>query len=96
MSVYPAINAALRSLARTLAAWFAPRNVRVNVISPGVIETPSWAKRGLTQQKLNSWLEGSKNCILLSRIGRSEEVAAAALYVAADATFTTGAELLVF
>ena len=38
MSVYSATKAAVRSLARTLAAELAPRNVRVNVISPGVIE----------------------------------------------------------
>ncbi|MGC2787881.1 MAG: SDR family oxidoreductase [Roseiarcus sp.] len=95
MSVYSATKAAVRSLARTLAAELAPRNVRVNVISPGVIETPILSKIGLTQEQLNGWLESSKQRIPLGRIGRPEEVAATALYLATDATFTTGAELLV-
>jgi NAD(P)-dependent dehydrogenase (short-subunit alcohol dehydrogenase family) len=95
MSVYSATKAAVRSLARTLAAELAPRNIRVNVISPGVIDTPILGKIGLTQEQLNGWLESSKQRIPLSRIGRPEEVAATALYLAADATFTTGAELLV-
>jgi NAD(P)-dependent dehydrogenase (short-subunit alcohol dehydrogenase family) len=69
MSVYSATKAAVRSLARTLAAELAPRNVRVNVISPGVIETPILAKVGLTQEQLNGWLEGSKQRIPLGRIG---------------------------
>lgn len=95
MSVYSATKAAVRSLARTLAAELAPRNVRVNVISPGVIETPILGKVGLTPEQLNAWLESSKQRIPLGRIGRPGEVAAAALYLATDATFTTGAELLV-
>ena len=95
MSVYSATKAAVRSLARTLAAELAPRNIRVNVISPGVIETPILGKVGLTQEQLERWLESSKQRIPLGRIGQPEEVAATALYLAADATFTTGAELLV-
>ncbi|UUZ55887.1 SDR family oxidoreductase [Massilia sp. H-1] len=51
MSVYAATKAAVRSLARTLSAEFAPRGVRVNVISPGLIETPIYGKLGLLKQK---------------------------------------------
>jgi NAD(P)-dependent dehydrogenase (short-subunit alcohol dehydrogenase family) len=95
MSVYSASKAAVRSLARTFAAELAPRNIRVNVISPGPIETPIFGKVGLSQEQLDGWLESSKQRIPLGRIGKPEEVAAMALFLAADASFTTGAELFV-
>jgi NAD(P)-dependent dehydrogenase (short-subunit alcohol dehydrogenase family) len=95
MSVYSATKAAMRSFARTLAAEFAPRNIRVNIISPGPVETPVLGKLGLTPEQVEAWLEGSKKEIPLGRIGRAEEVAATALYLAADATFTTGGEIFV-
>lgn len=95
MSVYAATKAAVRSLARTFAAELAPRNIRVNVISPGPIETPIFGKVGLSQQQVEGWLEDAKKRIPLGRIGRAEEVAAAALFLAADATFTTGGEIIV-
>lgn len=95
MSVYSATKAAVRSFARTLAAEFAPRNIRVNVISPGPIDTPIFGKVGLSQEQLNGWLEDSKKKIPLGRIGQPEEVAATALFLAADASFTTGAEIFV-
>jgi NAD(P)-dependent dehydrogenase (short-subunit alcohol dehydrogenase family) len=95
MSVYSASKAAVRSFARTLAAELAPRNVRVNVISPGLIETPILGKVGLTQEQLEGWKESSKQRIPLGRLGEPEEVAATALFLAADASYTTGAELLV-
>jgi NAD(P)-dependent dehydrogenase (short-subunit alcohol dehydrogenase family) len=94
-SVYSATKAAVRSLARTLAAELAVRNVRVNVISPGLIETPILGKVGLTEEQLNGWVEGSKRRIPLGRLGQPEEVAATALYLAADASYTTGAELII-
>lgn len=95
MSVYSATKAAMRSFARTLAAEFAPRNIRVNIISPGPIETPVLGKLGLTPEQVEGWLESSKKEIPLGRIGRAEEVAAAALFFAADASFTTGGEIFV-
>jgi NAD(P)-dependent dehydrogenase (short-subunit alcohol dehydrogenase family) len=95
MSVYSATKAAVRSLARTLAAEFAVRNIRVNVVTPGPIETPILGKVGLTQAQLDGWLESSKKQIPLRRIGQADEVARTALFLAADASFTTGSEVLV-
>jgi NAD(P)-dependent dehydrogenase (short-subunit alcohol dehydrogenase family) len=50
---------------------------------------------GSTQEQLEGWKESSKQRIPLGRLGDPEEVAATALFPAADASYTTGAELLV-
>ncbi|MEI9985306.1 MAG: SDR family oxidoreductase [Aliidongia sp.] len=94
-SVYSASKAALRSLGRTLAAELAPRNIRVNTVSPGPIETPLQAKLGMPEEQLLGLKEFLKAQVALRRFGTSEEVAATILFLAADATFVTGAELMV-
>ena len=94
-SVYGATKAALRSFGRTLARELTPRGIRVNTISPGPIVTPILDKNGFTPAQKEGFIEGAKSRIPLARTGTSEEVAAAALYLAADATYTTGAELFV-
>jgi NAD(P)-dependent dehydrogenase (short-subunit alcohol dehydrogenase family) len=94
-TVYGATKAALRSFGRTFAKDLAPRGVRVNTISPGPIVTPILEKHGFTPAQKDAFIEGAKARVPMGRPGASEEVAAAALYLAADATFTTGAELFV-
>lgn len=93
-SVYGSTKAALRSFGRTIAKELLPRGIRVNTISPGPIVTPILDK-GLTPVQKDNFIEGAKTRIPLGRTGTSAEVAAAALYLAADATYTTGAELFV-
>ena len=95
MSVYAATKAAVRSFGRTLAAELAPRNIRVNTLSPGPIRTPIFGKTGLSQEQIDEFVEGLKSRVPLRRIGTPEEVAATALYLAADATFVTGGEIVV-
>jgi NAD(P)-dependent dehydrogenase (short-subunit alcohol dehydrogenase family) len=95
MTVYGATKAAVRSFGRTFAAELAPRNIRVNIVSPGPIETPIFGKSGLPPQAIEGFLADARKRVPLGRIGRSEEVAAAVAYLAGDATFTTGGELLV-
>ncbi|MEI9965555.1 MAG: SDR family oxidoreductase [Caulobacteraceae bacterium] len=94
-TVYGATKAALRSFGRTFARELAPRAIRVNTISPGPIVTPIFEKNGFTSEQKTAFLDGAKTRIPLGRTGAPEEVAAAALYLAADATYTTGAELFV-
>ena len=75
-SVYSATKAALRSFGRTLAAELAPRNIRVNTVSPGPIETPIFGKTGLTQEQIQGFKDHITSQVALKRIGTSEEVAA--------------------
>jgi NAD(P)-dependent dehydrogenase (short-subunit alcohol dehydrogenase family) len=93
-TVYGSTKAALRSFGRTIAKELTPRGIRVNTISPGPIVTPILDK-GLTPAQKENFIEGAKTRIPLGRTGTVAEVAAAALYLAADATYTTGAELFV-
>ncbi len=95
ISVYSATKAAVRSFSRTFAAELAPRNITVNTLSPGPIETPIFGKSGLDQTQIDGFIDNIKTRVPLGRIGHVNEVAAAALFLAADATFTTGAELIV-
>ena len=95
MSVYSASKAALRSFGRTLAVELAPRNIRVNTLSPGPIDTPIFGKSGLSEEQVNGFKQALLSQVPLRRLGTSEEVAAAVLFLAADATFATGTELIV-
>jgi NAD(P)-dependent dehydrogenase (short-subunit alcohol dehydrogenase family) len=94
-SVYGASKAALRSLARTLAAELLPRGVRVNAISPGPIDTPIVGKTGLPPEAVAGMLAQLTEANPMKRIGAPEEVARAVLFLAFEATYTTGAELVV-
>ena len=90
-SVVSATKAAVRSLARTLSAELLPRGIRVNALSPGSIETPIFGKLGLPVEP-HKWAEG----IPMKRIGRAEEMAKAALFLASDdSSYMAGAELVV-
>jgi NAD(P)-dependent dehydrogenase (short-subunit alcohol dehydrogenase family) len=94
-TVYGATKAALRSFGRTFAKELLPRGIRVNTISPGPIVTPILDKNGFTAAQKEAFVEGAKSRIPQGRTGTPQEVAAAALYLAVDATYTTGAELFV-
>lgn len=96
LSVLSATKAAVRSLARSLAAELAPRGVRVNAVSPGPTSTPFLGKLGLSEADLDSAAAAVEARVPLQRFGEAEEIAKAALFLAsADASFVTGAELVV-
>lgn len=94
-SVYAASKAALRSLVRTAASELADAGVRVNAVSPGPIETPLHGKLGMPPEVQKGFAEGLIGRIPLRRFGTAEEVAKAALFLATDATFMTGEEIVV-
>jgi NAD(P)-dependent dehydrogenase (short-subunit alcohol dehydrogenase family) len=88
--VYSASKAAVRSLARTWAAELKDRGIRVNVISPGSIDT------ALFETVPPEFREQVKTAIPLGRFGTSEEIASAALFFASsDSGFVNGANLVV-
>ncbi len=94
-SIYSATKAAVRSLGRTLAAELSPRGIRVNVVSPGLIETPLVGKLGLSQDEIEAFGEQVVQRTPLGRTGKPEEIAATVAFLASDdASYFTGAELV--
>src|SRR5512132_33912 len=79
---YCATKGALIQLAKVLAADHAAQNIRANTISPGAIETRRMLRRWKDMDEARKMM-GPKH--LLGRIGRPEEIARAALYLASDA-----------
>jgi NAD(P)-dependent dehydrogenase (short-subunit alcohol dehydrogenase family) len=95
-SVVSASKAALRNLTRTLASELIGRNIRVNAVSPGVIETPLFAKLGLSEANAQELGQALLQQIPAKRFGKPEEVATAvALLASGDASYITGVELAV-
>ena len=92
-ATYGAAKAALRSFARTLATELVPRDIRVNAVTPGPIDTPILAKMFPDKDAAAQLREKMTGMIPMKRWGTSEEIAKAVLFLAFDATFTTGAEL---
>ncbi|PMQ06177.1 Levodione reductase [Dyella sp. AD56] len=92
-ATYGAAKAALRSFARTLAAELVTREIRVNAVSPGPIDTPILDKVFPDKNVAAQVREKMIGMIPMRRFGTSEEIAKAVLFLAFDATFTTGAEL---
>lgn len=93
ISAYSGSKEALGAIAQVLAAEFLPRKIRVNSVAPGYIDTPTMGVAGLTEEERAAFMKQGDEITPLKRHGKVEEVAAAALFLAADATFTTGVEL---
>jgi NAD(P)-dependent dehydrogenase (short-subunit alcohol dehydrogenase family) len=91
-ATYSGTKAALRSFVRTWTAEFASKGIRANVISPGPIETP--ILQGQFGENTDAMKEQFKTIIPMKRLGRPEEVAAAAVFLASDeSSFITGIDL---
>ena len=93
-SVYAASKAALRSMTRSLARELLDQKVRVNAVSPGPIDT------GILRRSLPADVAERLEAEFIARnpmgrMGEPVEVARAVLFLAFDATYTTGAELTV-
>jgi NAD(P)-dependent dehydrogenase (short-subunit alcohol dehydrogenase family) len=92
-SVYGASKAAVRSLARTFGSELVTRGIRVNVVSPGPIETPIFSRPGPTPEMGANLKKAFMERNPMKRLGTVAEVAAAVLFLASDAaSFITGVE----
>jgi NAD(P)-dependent dehydrogenase (short-subunit alcohol dehydrogenase family) len=96
LSVYSATKAALRSLAKTLATELGPRGVRINVVSPGYIDTPIAETLGMTPEATATFFDAVAARCPARRGGTSEDVAAAVLFLASsEASYVVGSEIVV-
>ncbi|WP_217267075.1 SDR family oxidoreductase [Mycolicibacterium peregrinum] len=87
-----AAKGALLPLMRSLALELAPRRIRVNAVSPGMINTPVYGKMGVSQDMIESWAQE----VPLGRIGTPADIAEAVVFLASDAaTYITGTNLTV-
>jgi NAD(P)-dependent dehydrogenase (short-subunit alcohol dehydrogenase family) len=93
LTVYSASKAALRSLARTMSRELLPRGIRVNAISPGSIDTGKLEKEVPERAaELKASFTASSP---MGRWGRPDEFAPAVAFLAFDATYAAGIELVV-
>jgi NAD(P)-dependent dehydrogenase (short-subunit alcohol dehydrogenase family) len=95
-SVYSATKAAVRSFARTWTTDLKDRRIRVNAVSPGSTDTPGLNDLLASTETGQQRLKMISNSIPLGRLGTSEEIAKAVVFLASDdSSYITGTELFV-
>ena len=93
---YSASKASVRSFVRTWTAELKDRGIRVNAISPGAIDTPIIDAQSTTKQGADKIRASFTAATPLNRLGRPEEIAAAALFLAShEGSYVAGADLVV-
>jgi NAD(P)-dependent dehydrogenase (short-subunit alcohol dehydrogenase family) len=93
MAVYGATKAAVRSFARTFTAELKGLGPRINVISPGPIDTAGNASTLGSNKEIREYVT---NMVPRGRIGRGRDIAKAAVFLASDdSSFVAGVELFV-
>ncbi|PGH17065.1 hypothetical protein AJ80_04938 [Polytolypa hystricis UAMH7299] len=102
LSVYSASKAAVHSFAQTLAAELARYpdgkegpGIRVNVVSPGYVDTPTMGTSRVTEEEIVEHKKYGAASTPMGRIAQPEEVARAVAFLGFEATFTSGEEVLV-
>src|SRR5262252_6716048 len=99
VAAYAATKGGLVSMARSIAADLAPRNIRVNVVAPGATKTPIW-KRGprasISAEESAKLAKFVSSSVPLGRWGEPEELAKAVLFLASeDSSYVNAVELMV-
>src|SRR5277367_5312257 len=95
--VYSASKAAARALTKGFATVLVSRNIRVNTVSPGPIDTPLWVKEGgVPKEMVNPVMQASKDANPMKRFGTPEEVANAVTFLlSSQSSYITGSEIFV-
>jgi 3-oxoacyl-[acyl-carrier protein] reductase len=92
-SVYSATKAAVDAVTRSLAKELGPRNIRVNAINPGMVETEGMHAAGFAESELRKQVEAQTP---LGRIGQPQDIAPAVVFLASsDAAWITGETLVI-
>ena len=95
-SIYSATKAAVRNLARSWALDLKGSGIRINVISPGVVPTPGYDGLGLSKEQIQGFVEAQAATIPLGRVGTTDEIARAVVFLASeDSAFVNAVELFV-
>ncbi len=96
MSVYSATKSAVRNLARSMSAELLESGVRVNVVTPGPIETPIFGRLGLEPEQLDVMAGQIIGRVPMQRMGQADEVARAVEFLSsADSSYMCGSEVVV-
>jgi NAD(P)-dependent dehydrogenase (short-subunit alcohol dehydrogenase family) len=94
-TAYAATKAALRSYARTWAAEFKDRGIRVNTLSPGVTDTPMLDSQSAGMGKRKSVVDVYLSMIPIGRLAEAVEIANAAVFLGSDqSSYVTGSDLM--
>ncbi len=94
--IYAATKAAIRSFARNWIVDLKERKIRVNVISPGPIDTPGLSGVAPDPAALAAMMAGMAAQVPLGRVGAPDEIAKTAVFLASDASsFINGADIQV-
>lgn len=93
-TLYAGTKAAISAFARNWVLELKARRIRVNILSPGPVETEILEKLGIAGEERSNLLKSMEELIPVGRMGKPEELAQAALFLASDASsFVNGVEL---
>lgn len=95
LTVYSAAKAGVRSFARTFSRDLLDRHIRVNVLSPGTIETPLFGKLGLPHEVSEQAKEQFGSIIPVKRLGQPKDMGRVAVFLASDdSSFILGEDII--
>jgi NAD(P)-dependent dehydrogenase (short-subunit alcohol dehydrogenase family) len=95
-SVYDAAKWGIVGFTKSLAVEFADKNIRLNAISPGLIDTQIWDDIKSAAQDLDECLQYWGSNIPTGKVGKTEDIAYTAVFLASDeAAYITGANIIV-